>query len=114
MEALALNTLWIGPLLGGVVALFLSRRLLLAWGLLQGFLLGLLWVYLYVEHKGGSLSYARPWFAIDGFSFSYTLFLRPTNFSLILLSILVVHAAFFYGYLYIPKPRAFSALLFFT
>jgi len=114
MEALALNALWVGPLLGGMVALFLSRRLLLAWGLLQGFLFGLLWVYLYIEYRGSGLSYTRPWFSIDGFSFSYALSLRPTNFSLILLSILVVHAAFFYGYLYIPRPRAFSALLFFT
>lgn len=114
MEALALNTLWIGPLLGGLVSLFLRRRLLFAWGLLQGFLIGLLWTYLYVECGGEGLSYERPWFSLDGFSFSYSLSLRHTNFSLILLAVVVVHAAFFYGYFYIPRPRAFSALLFFT
>ncbi len=114
MEALALNALWIGPLVGGLISLFLGRRLLFAWGLVQGFLLSLLWAYLYVEHRGEGLSYEKPWFSLDGFSFSYSLALRPTNFSLVLLALLVIHAAFFYGYLYIPRPRAFSALLFFT
>lgn len=114
MAALALNSLWLGPVLAGFVALFLSRRALLGWITLQGFIQGLLWLYLYVEYHGLGPSSTVEWFRLGGQPVHYAVGIDGSNLLLLALTILVGHAALFYAFLYVGRIRAFVALVYIT
>ncbi len=114
MAAFALNSLWLGPVLAGLVALFLPRRMLLGWLTLQGFAQALLWLYLCIEYRGLGPSYTLEWFRLGGQPVFYALGIHPANLLLVALTILIGHAALFYAFLYVARIRAFVALVYMT
>lgn len=114
MATFALNSLWLGPVLAGLVALFLPRRVLLGWISLQGFAQGLLWLYLYVEYRGFGPFYSVEWFRLGGQPVRYALGVHPANLLLVALTLLIGHAALFYAFLYVARIRAFIALVYMT
>lgn len=114
MATFALSSLWLGPVLAGLVALFLPRRALLGWIIVQGFVQGLLWLYLYTEYRGLGPFSSIEWFRLGGQPVRYALGLHPANLFLVALTILIGHAALFYAFLYVARIRAFVALVYMT
>ncbi|MCX7606148.1 MAG: NADH-quinone oxidoreductase subunit M [Bacteroidia bacterium] len=112
MEVFALNALWLGPVVAGGVSLFLSRRMLLGWLVLHGFIQVLLWIYLYEEGEGLGPVWSFLWFSFGSKPFFYAIGLHPVNVWLLLLTIVVGHAALFYAFSDTPRIRSFFALVF--
>lgn len=114
MEVFALNALWIGPIGAGTLGLFLSRRALIGWTLTHGFLQLLVWGYLYTNLRSGEIQATLPWFELGEKSFRYALSFYAANAWLLLLTIVVGHAALFYSFLQVGRIRSFVALLLLT
>lgn len=112
MEAIALNALWLLPILAAGIALFLPRRSLMIFSLAHGILQGLLWLLLYSLVKASEIALRVPWFSLGGQKFYYFISAHSTNLALLLLTVIVGHASLLYGQLYVAQVQGFSALLF--
>ncbi|MCS7188967.1 MAG: NADH-quinone oxidoreductase subunit M [Bacteroidia bacterium] len=114
MEAATLNLLWVGPLVGGLVGLFLHRKGIKLWIIIHGLLQFFLWGYLYWKYEGLGPVQEIPWFSIQEKSFYYHISIRPSNLWLLFLTILVGHSAMLYACSYVSRLRSFTVLFFFT
>lgn len=112
MESIALNALWLLPVIAAGPALFLPRgsaRLLTA---VHGVLQVLLWLFLYHQTAPEGMEMRLRWFAVGGRLFFYALGAHAGNLALLLLTILVGHIALLYGLEQVERYRSFAGLMY--
>ncbi|MEN2993373.1 MAG: NADH-quinone oxidoreductase subunit M [Bacteroidia bacterium] len=112
MEAFLLNFLWLGPVGASLLSSRLSLRGLMFLAYSHGLLQLGTWLYLYF--KPLPLLYQVKWFALSAHTIYYALGALPENLALLLLTILVGHAALLYELRQLRRPQDFSTLLYLT